>query len=300
MVKPKISLIPRDLIINSYAKLNLYLEILRQRGDGYHSISTLFEKISLCDKIILKSRPDKKINIICKEKNIPKGKANFAYRSAELLQDKYNTGKGVDIEIIKRIPVGSGLGGGSSNAAAVLLGLNRLWKLSLTQEKLVNLAKKIGSDVPFFIYQCSFAEGRGRGEKIIPIKSLNRLKLWHILVVPKVIVPTAVVYRNWDKLKGILTIPEYDVKILSLALKRKDFSLVERAIFNGLEQVTIKLYPEVGRIKECLIRAGAKKILMSGSGSALFGIFSSRKEALSLCKQLKKIKSLRVFICRTI
>ncbi len=239
MVKPKISLIPRELIINSYAKLNLYLEILRQRGDGYHSISTLFEKISLCDKIILKSRPDKKINIICKEKNIPKGKSNFAYRSAELLQDKYNTGKGVDIEIIKRIPVGSGLGGGSSNAAAVLLGLNRLWKLSLTQEKLVNLAKKIGSDVPFFIYQCSFAEGRGRGEKIIPIKSLNRLKLWHILVVPKVIVPTAVVYRNWDKLKGILTIPEYDVKILSLALKRKDFSLVERAIFNGLEQVTI-------------------------------------------------------------
>lgn len=147
------------MLVKSYAKLNLYLEVLKLRKDNYHSIKTIFERIDLCDKIILKTRRDKKIRVICASKDVPRNRTNLAYRSAKLLQDKFKLDRGVDIKIIKRIPVGAGLGGGSSNAAFTLLGLNRLWKLRLGQKELARYARKIGSDVAFFIYDYHYALG---------------------------------------------------------------------------------------------------------------------------------------------
>jgi len=290
--------------LNSYAKLNLYLEVLNKRKDNYHTIKTLFERIDLSDRIILKVRRDKLIKIICNDHLVPKGNSNLCYRSARLLQESFKEISGLDIKIIKRIPVGAGLGGGSSNAASVLLGLNKIWRLKLKKQELVNYAKKIGADVAFFLYDAAFAIGEGRGDKIKPLK-LQRVKpFWHILIVPKLVVRTALAYKKWDglnkKLMWGLTKPRYDVNILNLALKKRDASLIAETLFNSLEQVSVKLYPEIKRIKERLAELGLKSILMSGSGPAVMAIVSSRKEALSLSRQLKKQeKSWRTFVTRT-
>ena len=316
------------LTLNSYAKLNLYLEVLNKRKDNYHNIKTIFERIDLADKIILKSRPDKKINITCNVTAVPQGHSNLAWRSAKLLQDSFNIDNGVDIKIIKRIPVGSGLGGGSSNAAGVLVGLNKLWKLNLTENKLAGLAKKLGCDVPFFIYNSPFAQGEARGDKIKPLKALYFVRLWHILVVPKLEVSTASIYKKWDAecsyvrsyasasrrvtrdenfirdkyFKAFkLTRPKYNVTMLLLALKKNNFFLLGDALFNSLERVSARLYPQINAIKEKLMQLGAKSILMSGSGPAVMAIVSSRKEALSLSRQLKKNSFFgEVFVTRTI
>ncbi|MFH1641233.1 MAG: 4-(cytidine 5'-diphospho)-2-C-methyl-D-erythritol kinase, partial [Candidatus Omnitrophota bacterium] len=251
-----------NLTTNSYAKLNLYLSVLNKRKDNYHNIKTLFERISLCDKIILKGRHDKRIRIITSSRNIPKDSSNLAYRSAKLLQDSFSIERGVDIKIIKRIPVAGGLGGGSSNAASVLVALNKLWRVNLSVDKLADLAKKIGCDVPFFIYNSPFALGAGRGDKIKILDSFGRLRLWHILVVPKIEVSSELIYKKWDSVnesfiraltslfgsgnakvlkKARLTRPKYDDKILSLALRKRNLSLVSSALFNSLQEVTAKL-----------------------------------------------------------
>ncbi len=288
------------MIVDSCAKLNLYLEVLNKRKDGYHNINTVFERIGLSDKIILKPRRDNKIKIICSSPLVPKGKTNLAYRSAKLLQDNFLVKKGVNIEIKKRIPVGAGLGGGSSNAAAVLTGLNKFWGLRLGQNKLVKLAAGIGSDVPFFIYDSPFALGSGRGEKIKPLKALDSVKLWHVLAVPKIEVLTPVIYKKWDSYSR-LTSPRRGDKILTSALRKSDLSLIAKSLLNSLERVTSGLYPEVARIKERFICLGLKAVLMSGSGPAVFAIVPSRKEAVSLCRQLKEEnKFWQVFASQTL
>lgn len=289
------------LVLNSYAKLNLYLQVLNKRRDNYHNIKTVFERIGLSDRILLRARPDRKIKLICKEPLVPKDNTNLCFRAAKLVQESFNIEHGLDIKIIKRIPVGSGLAGGSSNAAAVLLGLNKLWRLNLSRSALIRLAKNIGSDVPFFVYNTSFAQGSGRGDRIKVLKVPKSMRLWHILVVPKIKVSTPFIYKRWDKRPySKLTIPKYDVKILLSGLRKNDLSLIGKLLFNSLEEVTLRLYPEVARIKEKLLSLGAKSILMSGSGPAVFGIVSSRKEAVTLSRKLKKQDgSWRVFVTRT-
>lgn len=282
------------MVLKSYAKINLFLLVNGLRKDAFHDITTLFERISLYDTISIKLRRDKKINIISASKDIPLDSSNLALRSAKLLQDKFQVNRGADIEIIKRIPVGAGLGGGSSNAAYVLLGLNRLWKLRLSRDRLAELAAEIGSDAAFFIYGCRFALGRGRGENIEPLGTLRDLRLWHILVVPKIHVSTPLIYKGWDRLKAKkvgLTKPKYNVKILTLALINNDPVGITKALFNSLEPVTFGLYPEVKQVKERLLQLGVNSALMSGSGPAVVGITSSRKEALLLSKQLQQENS---------
>lgn len=288
------------MVLKSFAKLNLFLEVLKKRPDSYHNILTVFERIDLSDKIIITRRPDKKIKVSCNLSGVPKDKTNLCFRSAKLLQDKFKVNQGLNISIIKRIPVGAGLGGGSSNAAAVLLGLNKFWRLNLKQNKLVELAKTIGSDCAFFIYNVSFARGSGRGEKIRPLRSLKQVKLWHLLVVPKIKVPTPFIYRKWDEFSA-LTRAKYTAKILTLALRQDTLALSGKGLFNSLEAVTSRLYPQINRIKERMKEKGAQAILMSGSGPAVFAILSSRKEALALSRQLKRGgDSWQVFVARTI
>ncbi len=317
------------LTLNSYAKLNLYLAVLDKRKDNYHNIETVFERIGLSDKIIFSSRPDKKIKITCDSAGVPLDSSNLAYKAAQLLQDSFNLDKGIDIKIIKRIPVGSGLGGGSSNAAVVLRGLNKLWGLNLSRHKLAAYAKKIGADVPFFIYDVPFAQGLGRGDEIKQLNGLKRRRFWHILVAPAIKVSTPAIYKKWDRHKltphllGIqkipkyinptlskkygmngrkgagLTMPAYNVNILSSALRKNDYSLLGKTLFNGLEQITAKIYPEINHIKEKLAQLGLEAILMSGSGPAVFGFVPSRKEAISLARKLKKGRTWKVFVTRT-
>jgi 4-diphosphocytidyl-2-C-methyl-D-erythritol kinase len=286
------------VILNSYAKLNLYLSVRNKRKDSYHNLTTIFERISLADRIILKLRKDGQIKMSCSDKGLACDSSNLVLRAAKLLQESCRVKKGVQIRLIKRIPIGAGLGGGSSNAAYTLMGLNKLWKLNLTRGKLAALALRLGSDVPFFIYDCPFALGEGRGEKIKPIKEAGKLRLWHILAVPRIRVSTPLIYKKWDE---SLTRPGYDVKIILPALKKRGIFSLTQALFNSLEPVTKQLYPEVKRIKDKLLKSGVRLSLMSGSGSAVFGIVATRKEAARLARQFKREKaSWRVFCSRTV
>lgn len=293
-------------VFPSYAKLNLYLEVLNKRKDNYHNLKTVFERIDLADEIIFTLRADKTIKVSSNSSRVPKDNTNLAYRAAKLLQDTFRVRQGAEIRILKRIPVASGMGGGSGNAATTLLALNKLWKLGLKQRRLVKLAKKLGSDVPFFVYNCPFATGEQRGDKISPLRTLKNRRLWHILLVPKIHVSTPKVYAAWDEFCAKiscftgLTIPEYNVKLLILALQKNNLASIQKAVYNSLEEVTSRLYPELVQLKARLKDLGLKSILMSGSGPALFGIVSSRKEALALKAQLEKnIKSVEIFVTKT-
>lgn len=294
----------QSLTLNSYAKLNLYLAVLSKRRDNFHELQTVFERISLCDKITLTSRKDNRIVLSCSEKKLCSVTSNLAYKSAKLLKDKFKIKKGVTIELEKRIPVGSGMGGGSSNAATVLLGLNRLWKLGLSKDELANIAQELGSDVAFFIYECSFALGQGRGEIIKPLKEFKKTRFWHVLVIPKIHVSTPLIYKEWDKLKSRdkrLTIPIKNVKILCLGLKNRDINLLRKGIYNNLEPITTKLYPQVNRVKKRLDLLGISANLMSGSGSSVFGLVANRKEAVKLSKQLcQENEFWQVFVVNTV
>ncbi|MDI6759123.1 MAG: 4-(cytidine 5'-diphospho)-2-C-methyl-D-erythritol kinase, partial [Candidatus Omnitrophota bacterium] len=266
---PEAELLQR-LTILSYAKLNLYLKVRNRRKDNFHNIETLFERISLADRINLKSRPDKKIRIICSNPLMPKDNSNLCYRAAEIFKKKFKIDTGVDIQIIKRIPIGAGLGGGSSNAASVILGLNKLWGLKLSVRALARLAGRIGSDVPFFIYNTSFALAYGRGDKIRPLNNLNRIKLWHVLVVPGLKVSTPFIYGKWDELISLgkaegLTMPKYNVNILISELTKKHI-LPVGLLYNSLENITVNLYSQVKNIQKKLKSLGLRSILMSGSG----------------------------------
>ena len=290
------------MVLKSYAKLNLFLEVLKpKRKDNYHNLVTLFERIGLFDSIDLKKRIDGRIRIICDDPRVPSGKRNLCFRAAKLLQDESGIETGVDIRIRKRIPVGAGLGGGSSNAAAVLVGLNKLWKSGLDLNRLVTLAAKIGSDVPFFIYDSPFALGSSRGEIIRPLDNMKDIRLWHLLAVPDVHVSTPLIYRKFDRFSG-LTRPAYNVKILTSALKKKPVCLRPGMLFNNLEAVTRRLFPQVDRLKAKLQNLiGFSSVLMSGSGPAVFAIVASRKEAARLKRKLsQRVRRAQIFLVRTV
>lgn len=290
------------LSVRSPAKINLYLKVLNKRRDGYHNIETLFERISLSDKIVLEDRSDRRIKVSCDNPALPRGPLNLAYRSAKLLRDKFNLQRGVEIRIAKRIPVGSGLGGGSANAASVLTGLNELWGLHRSRDELAGLGAEIGSDVPFFIYNVAFACASGKGDRIMPLEGLKGKRLWHILVVPRLKVMTPVVYKAWDRLrKAALTRPAGSVKIFASVLKRRAPDFSGCALFNSLEQVTLSLHPQVSYVKDKLVQLGLRSVLMSGSGPAVFGMVSSRKEAQSFKRRLEREnRSWRVFAVHTL
>jgi 4-diphosphocytidyl-2-C-methyl-D-erythritol kinase len=297
----------KPLVNKSFAKLNLYLQVLNKRKDSFHNLSTLFARIDLADTIIFKKRKDNQIRVKCSNRQIPQGKTNLCWRAAALLKEKLKVSSGIEIELKKRIPVGAGLGGGSSNAASVLLGLNRLWNLNLSQARLAKLGAKLGSDVPFFIYQAKFALGSQRGDKIKRLGSLDKLKLWFILVYPNFKVSTPLIYRKFDAYLAAdrnfsrLTRPRRGVKILTSQLLKKGKLVGGQYLFNSLGVVTSRLYPVVKQVKNSLLGIGLDKVMMSGSGPAVFAICNSGKQAQSLRSKLRKQhKSWQVFVVSTI
>ena len=288
------------LVIKSFAKLNLYLQVLNKRKDNFHNLSTLFCRIDLADTIILKNRKDNLIKIKCVHPDVPSNATNLCWRAAQLLRKKFNLKTGLSIEIKKRIPVGAGLGGGSSDAASVLLGLNKYWNLNLPKTELARLAAKLGSDLPFFIYDAKFAAAAGRGDKIKPIASLKKLKLWFILVYPMIKVSTPLIYQKFDHFSG-LTRPHCNVKILTSELLKKGKEINANCLFNDLEVVTTRFHPVVNQVKKALSNIGLEKIMMSGSGPAVFAICNSQKQAKVLSGKLaKKHKAWDIFVTCTV
>ncbi len=269
------------MIIKAPAKINLFLEVLNKRKDGYHNIETLFLKIKLFDKLKLRLIKNG-IKISCKHPDVPENKSNLVYKAAKLLQQKTGTDKGVHISIEKNIPVFAGLGGGSSDAAAVLRGLNKLWALNLDQKELLTIARKIGADVPFFVTDYNIAIGKARGDRLTPLAIES--KFWILLLKPNISVSTKQAYQG---LSSGLTRTKNDVKLLIHALKNKRMELIEKTLFNRLETVVFKEFKQLKKIKQMISARGVRAVLMSGSGSVIFGLLNNRKEGIKLKQELQ-------------
>ena len=282
-----------SLILKSPAKLNLYLDVLRKRSDGYHDIETIFERIDLCDRVTL-TKISSGIRISSNSREIPLDHTNLAFRAAKLLLQKRKKKEGVHLHLHKRIPIAAGLGGGSSNAAAVLLGLNHLFRLRFSLKELLSMGRLLGSDVPFFLHQTPFATGRQRGDRIIPIR--GPLKIIHLVVNNKVKVPTRRVYQLAN---FTLTKKAPDAKLLKHFIRKGDLSGLIGNCYNALEAPAVRCCPAILKVKETLTALGLEGVTLSGSGPTLFGFARGLSQAKALRKAILSKYDWGVFICRT-
>jgi len=273
----------RDIDLHSPAKINLFLDVFGKRSDGYHDIITVFEKIDLCDTIRLKSLPSGEIKLTSDNKKLPLGESNLAYKAALLLKNTYGTSEGVSIHIEKKIPIAAGLGGGSSNAATTLKGLNKLWKLGLGQNTLYDLGRKLGADVPFFIFNFPFALGVGKGDEVSPIKSA--LNMWHLIISPPVSVLTKDIYKETSL---NLTESRPDVKIIVHAIRKNDLRGIKNGLHNTLEPIVNKKVTDIPKVKDFVKKMGFDAVKVTGSGPTIFVLTGDRKEAETLGKELRK------------
>ncbi|MDQ0300952.1 4-diphosphocytidyl-2-C-methyl-D-erythritol kinase [Salibacterium salarium] len=256
--------------VNAPAKINLSLDVLGKRDDGYHEVKMVMTQVDLSDRLDLQRRGDGLIKVEMSEGFLPADQRNLAYQAAALLKHRFSVTWGVSIYIYKNIPVAAGLAGGSSDAAAALKGLNDLWELGLSMDELAVLGAELGSDVPFCVYGGT-ALATGRGEFIEQIPSPP--PCWVILAKPPVGVSTGDVYKK-------LKINENQTSHSDLmveAIYHNDYAHICRSLYNALEQVTLSIHPEISRIKERMRDSGADAAMMSGSGPTVFGLI--KKEA---------------------
>ena len=247
----------------SPAKINLFLQITGKRQNRYHDLFTLICCISLYDTVSL-SFGAKYTTVSCSDPEVPEDESNLAVRAANLFFRTVHKNEGVKIELEKQIPVAAGLGGGSSNAATVLLGLNRFYGQPLPQNKLMSLGLSIGADVPFFIFRKP-ATATGIGEKLEPYEGLKLFQI--LLVCPKFAVSTKEIYKSLN-----LELTKCNKKLNFITSKKKIFN-IKKHLCNDLEEITASICPDVNKAKEALLSHGAMGALMSGSGPAVFGIF---------------------------
>lgn len=253
------------VLVKAPAKINLSLDVLHKRPDGYHEVEMIMTTIDLADRIELSVLPEDEIRISSLNRYVPDDQRNLAYQAAKLIKDRFQVKKGVLIGIEKIIPVAAGLAGGSSDAAATLRGLNKLWNLGLTLDELAELGAEIGSDVSFCVYGGT-ALATGRGEKITELPPPP--PCWVVLAKPYIGVSTADIYGRLD----VKAIKHPDTGSMIEAIRAGDFDGICSNVGNVLEGVTLKLYPEVAQIKEHMLRFGADAALMSGSGPTVFSL----------------------------
>lgn len=298
---------PSRLILKTPAKINLLLCIKRKRSDGYHDIITVMQMVDLWDEIIIEEAGD--IDLITSDPEVPSGQQNLIYKTAYRLKECSDTKRGARISLHKVIPVAGGLGGGSSDAAATLFGLNILWGLDYSRDRLMDIGGELGSDIPFFFNGPS-AIGYGRGDKLIPL--INYTDYWFLLINPGLHLSTAWAYsqmspppspspvkgegeREGDRWIGPFSTPKIELTKGDGNIKiplRKGIRVEDGKIwllpFNDLEEVVHKRYPIIREIKEKMVAFGAMYSLMSGSGSTVFGIFEDRGSAERAHTALRK------------
>ncbi len=265
--------------IFSPAKINLFLQVLGKRPDGYHDLMSLMCCIGLYDTVSL-TFGVKKIAVSCHHPGVPEDDKNLSFGAANLFLKTLKKNEGVKIIIQKRIPVAAGLGGGSSNAAAVFLGLNRYYGYPFSTEELMSMGLSIGADVPFFIFQKP-AIASGIGEKLEAYQNLKNLKI--LLVFPDFSVSTADVYKKLN-----LGLTKCKKKLKSFLLNEQRFD-PRCHLCNDLEAVTASKYPVINTIKEALLNHGALGALMTGSGPTIFGLFSDSNAASRASQALFRI-----------
>ncbi len=290
-----------SIVLESPAKVNLRLEILRKREDGYHELKTIFQKISLHDTLHFSLKKGKGISITTNHPRLPVGKTNLIYRAAQSILRRSNYEGRVAIQIEKRIPLGAGLGGGSSNAATTLKALNQLLETKISRKELIELGLDLGADVPFFFLKGA-ALGSGIGERL---KKIELSDLWFVLIYPNFEVSTRWAYENFDRrLSGpTLSKPQPSSrKAKGMTSQRFHINLdkflktpegVSQILFNHLEAVVSKEYPQINVMKKMLFSAGANGALMTGSGPTVFGLFQGEGIATKAYEKIEKLASRR-------
>jgi 4-diphosphocytidyl-2-C-methyl-D-erythritol kinase len=267
-----------DLLhLESPAKVNLRLEILKRRGDGYHELRTIFQKISLHDTLYFSLRKERGVSVTADDPKLPSGKKNLVYKAVHSMLKLSGYRGGIHIEIEKRIPLGAGLGGGSSNAATTLKALNQLLEMDLPKKRLMAMGLEIGADVPFFFLKGA-AIGSGIGERL---KKVELPDLWYVLIYPNFEVSTRWAYQNF-----VLTNQQFHFNLHKFLKTPEGISHI---LLNHLETVVAEKYPQIGIMKKILFSAGALGTLMTGSGPTVFGLFPEERSATGAYEKIKKM-----------
>ena len=276
------------ILLRAPAKLNLSLRVIGKRADGYHEIETLFERIDLADELTIEPQ-ERDLFLTCSHPTLSSGEDNLVLKAARLLQHTTATASGARFHLLKRIPIAAGLGGGSSDAAAALVGLNELWGLALGRPRLVELAAQLGSDVPFFLAEAPFAIGRGRGERCEPVPAT--LVLFAVLAVPDARLSTKEIYEALDrreKQESTLTASAASITILAHALRNGPaMAGLAQGVGNDLEPEAIRRCPVIATIQSRLRECGCLGVGLSGSGPAVFGLCGDEPHARRVAEQLR-------------
>lgn len=271
-----------EITLQARAKINISLDVLGKREDGYHDVSMIMQTVGLHDKVYLKKTQKKGIHLNVNLKWLPTDEKNLCYKAAKLLMEAKDIKQGIYIDLHKRIPIAAGLAGGSSDAAAVLIGMNKLFGLGLTKKELAVYGKEIGADVPYCILQGT-ALAEGIGEELTPLPPFP--KCYVVLAKPDIKVSTPWVYNNLD-VNSIKKHPKTEELIDRI--KRKDLTAIAEGLCNVLEDVTIKAYPVIEDIKEQLMQDGALGAMMSGSGPTVFALFDDKDKASQAVARLRE------------
>lgn len=282
------------LTLKGNAKINLTLDVLYKRTDGFHQVEMIMQAVELADILSLEEKHSGNINITTNLPYLPCDQRNLAYQAVRLVKDTYKIKQGVHISLEKNIPMSAGLAGGSTDAASVLLGLNTLWDLGLSLEQLEVLGAKLGSDVPFCLRGGTML-ATGRGEILTPLAPLPACYV--VLAKPRISVSTAWVYGKYRK-EAVLQHP--DTAGVQQALEQGDLSAVVSRLNNVLESVTIAEYPQIKKLKESMIQYGAMASLMSGSGPTVFGLVADKNQAEYIAEKLRGQSDAEIMITKTV
>ncbi len=264
-----------SLTLKAPAKVNLCLNVLGKRPDGYHDISSIMQAVSVYDEITL-GRKERGITLTVEGADLPTGPDNLVYQAAEHILSRLPVNQGVGIRLRKKIPIGAGLGGGSSDAATTLTGLNQLFDAGLSDKELMDIGAGLGADVPFFLAGGP-ALAEGIGERLTP---LPKWKYYLLLVYPRIHISTAMAYKNLNF--QLTTKTDYN-KMQLLCYHKQDMGLLCQGLKNDFEPSVIREYPVIQKIKDDLVRYGAMGSLMSGTGACVFGLFTKESDS-KLCR----------------
>ena len=289
----------KAIAVPSPAKLNLHLKILRKRPDGYHELLTLFHRISLVDTILIR-KSSRNFSLTTNVSSLDTGEGNLITQAYRALQKEFPRLGSVSVRLTKRIPLGGGLGGGSSNAACFLLGMKKLFGLRISLKRLSAIGKRLGADIPFFLAGTRQALAWGIGEKLQ--KMPQGPSLWFLLLLANQGTNTKKVYQtlSWSGRPLSLTKERRIAKILRSFLERKRVREASEFARNDLEMPAFRLMPSIPKAKTVLKDLGVPYVLMSGSGATVFAVFSSRKEVLDLSKRLREVPfPFRKVICHS-
>ncbi len=277
----------KQIKLKAYAKINLGLDVLRKREDGYHEVRMIMQTVRLFDRLTMSKIRKNHIYLETNLTFLPTDERNIVYRAVKMIKEDFGITDGLRIELDKKIPVCAGMAGGSTDAAAALVGMNKLFQLKLSEKQLMEYGVKLGADVPYCIMKGT-ALSEGIGEKL---SRLSPMPDCYILIVkPNINVSTKFVYENLN-LPDLESHP--DIDLLIQAIEKKDLHTLASNLGNVLESVTVKRYPVIEEIKQAMVAKGALGALMSGSGPTVFGLFDSEAKVREAYREMRKIQAAR-------